>query len=175
MSDHSKRYCLKDTTFITWSVSGLLMISCKWCFSLGTCGCLTVECVRSNNIGTFTVIACQENHLKRTSLLYTGDLDNFLLIDWGSYRKSSNKRPGAYFKFRRRRGGGGGGRLFEGGAYSKEGAYLIFSQIVAVHDHFSDTFSAHNHQHKLFIDKKADPAVYFAAPLGLNVFNESVY
>ena len=71
-------------------------------------------------------------------------------------------------------GGGGGGALIRGRRLFEGGRLFPFSQIVAVHDHFSDTFSAHNHQHKLFIDKKADPAVYFAAPLGLIVFNESV-
>ena len=49
-----------------------------------------------------------------------------------SYRKSSNKRPGHISN-----SGEDGGR-----------------QIVALHDHFSDTSSAHKHQHKLFIDIK---------------------
>ena len=45
--------------------------------------------------------------------------------------------------------GGGGGHLFKGGHL------FIFSQIVAGHDHFSDTSSMHKHQHKLFIDIKS--------------------
>ena len=44
---------------------------------------------------------------------------------------------GTYFKFRGRRG-----RLFN-------------YQIVALHDHFSDTLSVHKHQHKLFIGIKS--------------------
>ena len=69
-----------------------------------------------------------------------------------SYRKSSNKLPGAYFKFSRRQGAFiWGGRLIEGGRSCN------FSQIVAWHDHFFYIIYAHKQQHvyKLFIDIKS--------------------
>ena len=73
------------------------------------------------------------------SLAYTDILYCFYRAYTVNLRISAR---GAYLKFRRTRG-----RLFEGGAY------LIFQ------DHFSDTLSSHKHQHKLFVDKKADPKV----------------
>ena len=59
------------------------------------------------------------------------------------YRKSSN--PGVLISNL----GKDGGHLIE------EGRLFNFSQIMAWHDHFFNTSSAHKQQHKLFIDIKS--------------------
>ena len=85
--------------------------------------------------GRVIISTFQNVNLKKKSCLRYWNPDTVNL--WVSVQ-------GAYFKFRRRRD-----VLIQGGCL------FNFPQIVAWHDHFSDTLSAHEHQRKLFIDIKS--------------------